>query len=225
MLSIYGHLMILVNTIILALYLNFSLLLVYFFLLSLYSMIIYPKSFSRIFSGPLLLFAGLIIVCALCHSRFSQHGFIDPDWIRTGGKTAGYMLIRAASIFLAAQIFSQNISPAELARLTDHTGLKGFGFMLGLALHLIPLITKTARIMYESMKLRGFFRKNICRSFAIWIFATCCNVLQKSNEITAAARSRSWGIESPKQPLPSFHSGDLVPAISLLAFLALGIAF
>ncbi len=108
------------------------------------------------------------------------------------------MAIRAATIVIAMSTFARVASIGELSLLFARLGQRELGFLLGIALNLLPLIQRTSANVLLAMRLRGGFRRNRLRSLQKMAVTIVVNSLRHSDDIIYAAESRAFGGVQPK---------------------------
>ncbi|MGQ9586444.1 MAG: energy-coupling factor transporter transmembrane component T [Anaerolineae bacterium] len=110
------------------------------------------------------------------------------------------MVLRAATVTIAAHLFARSVSVAELTGLFERLGARGLGFAVGVAFNLLPTVLEAARNTYQAMRLRGAFRRLGLRDARLFLVALVVNTLRHGEEVVEAAESRAF---DPAQPLPS----------------------
>jgi energy-coupling factor transporter transmembrane protein EcfT len=131
------------------------------------------------------------------------------------------MLLRASGIFIAAQIFAR-VPVLDMIRVADAVGLKGFGFSLGVAFHMLPEVHAIARETGDALRLRGTLRSHRVRAARQWVSAILVQVIQRSEEIVSSARTRVFGSGRRYMYLPVWRPGDTLMLVLMTAILILG---
>jgi hypothetical protein len=217
--GIYGYVTLLVGTIVIFLTLPAHLQVIYCGILLVYALLFHRDAFRKMVKLPLILFC--LSVLAMSFSQ-PPNSLNRSDGIP--GICMGFlMLMRAAGIISAAQILAYRVSVKDIIKLTDAFGARGFGFALGISFHMLPLVHQTARQTYEVMRLRGAFSRRRTYHSIQWISAIAVQVLRKSDNIIASARSRGYGSRNLKISLARLSQGDVLVFISIGLILLLGI--
>jgi energy-coupling factor transporter transmembrane protein EcfT len=114
-----------------------------------------------------------------------------------------WMALRALSMALAVGGFAYAVSVDEMARLFEAAGLKGLGFVVGVAFNLLPTLEETARNAYQAMRLRGGFQRERLQALRMLLVTVVVNALRRGDEVVEAAEARAFRPDGPRQaPLP-----------------------
>lgn len=157
-------------------------------LVSVYALIWQKPALKRLVRIPILIFVGIVLLTA----------FITPSFLGVQDFSSPHLrLIYAADvamkgvmILLVIQIFATRISVSVLTHFTEKLGIKGFGFVLGVALHLLPALHRHARTSRRAMAIRGAFRKNRLQAEYRWVLAIMKWMLRQGDLICVSARIR-----------------------------------
>ncbi|MCD4701821.1 MAG: energy-coupling factor transporter transmembrane protein EcfT, partial [Candidatus Aegiribacteria sp.] len=101
----------------------------------------------------------------------------------------------------------------DLTRLADAIGMRGFGFSLGVAFHMLPEVHSIATETRDALRLRGNFRKHRIHAAKQWLIAILVQLIQRSDEIVSSARTRGFGSGKRYRYFPEWHSGDTLMVI------------
>jgi len=107
------------------------------------------------------------------------------------------MAIRAVTIVIATYTFARVASIGGLSSLFARLGVRELGFLLGIALNLLPLVQRTSANALLAVRLRGGFRRNRLRSLQKMAITILVNSLRYSDDIVYAAESRAFGGVQP----------------------------
>jgi len=103
------------------------------------------------------------------------------------------MAVRAMTIVIATSAFARVVSIGGLSSLFARLGLGEIGFLLGIAMNLLPLIQSTSASVLLAMRLRGGFRRNRVKALKKMVVTILVNALRYSDDIVCAAESRAFG--------------------------------
>jgi len=110
------------------------------------------------------------------------------------GLSAGFgMAVRATTIILATAAFARTASIGGLSALFARLGVSEIGFLLGIAVNLVPLIQHTASSALVAMQLRGGFRRKRLEAVKRLVVTILVNTLRHSEDIVCAAEARAFG--------------------------------
>jgi energy-coupling factor transporter transmembrane protein EcfT len=142
------------------------------------------------------------------------------------GLSAGFgMALRATTIILATAAFARTASIGGLSALFARLGVGEIGFLLGIAVNLVPLIQHTASSALLAMRLRGGFRRNRIQAAKRLVVTILVNALRHSEDIVCAAEARAFGGSQPAVCPVRITRGDRLLAAATAGFYcAMGIA-
>jgi len=121
-----------------------------------------------------------------------------PD-LTTGLPAAASMMTRVVVVSLTCVTFARNTSPREMTALFERVGLGRLGFTFGLALNLTAKLRYELPMTYESMLMRGWFRRgNFMASLGVFTRNALLTLLTKADDIACAAEAR--GFREPGVP-------------------------
>jgi len=125
------------------------------------------------------------------------------------GLSAGFgMALRATTIILATTAFARTASIGGLSALFARLGVGEMGFLLGIAVNLVPLIQNTAASALLAMRLRGGFRRKRLEAMKRLVVTILVNALRHSADIACAAEARGFGGAQPAACPISITRGD-----------------
>lgn len=132
------------------------------------------------------------------------------------------MAIRAVTIVIATYTFAQVASIGGLSSLFARLGVRELGFLLGIALNLLPLVQRTSANALLAVRLRGGFRRNRLRSLQKMAVTILVNSLRYSDDIVYAAESRAFGGVQPNTvPIVVSNSDRVLLASSMIVYAAI----
>ncbi len=102
------------------------------------------------------------------------------------------MAARATVILIAMGVFTRQASVSDLAALLARLGAGELGFVLGLALNLLPVIQQTASNTLAAMRLRGGFRRRRLRALRLLLVTLLVNALRYGDDVVCAAEARGF---------------------------------
>jgi energy-coupling factor transporter transmembrane protein EcfT len=141
----------------------------------------------------------------------------------TGLVTGLWMALRALAILIAARGLAASTSPGELAGLLERLGLRGLGFMLGVAVNLLPALERSSGRTWDTLRMRGGLRHRRRLMLRLATLTVMSNALRRADEIAIAAEARGFGLQRARAlPLRRGHlDGPVVTGLAaLLALLA-----
>jgi len=124
------------------------------------------------------------------------------------------MAIRAVTIVIATYTFARVASIGGLSTLLARLGVRELGFLLGVALNLLPLVQRTSANALLAVRLRGGFRRNRIRSLQKMAITILVNSLRYSDDIVYAAESRAFGGVQPNTAPIVISKADRVLLLS-----------
>lgn len=123
-----------------------------------------------------------------------------PISISTSGLYMGMqMALRALAIVVAVLVFSRNASISELSQLFERLGVRGLGFAFGVAMNVLPIIQSSGRDSFNALRLRGGFKHHRWRAMHLLAINIMVNSLRHGEAIVAAAESRAFDVNRPRQ--------------------------
>lgn len=137
---------------------------------------------------------------------------------KTGLTEALGMGLRATTIVLATAVFARTASIAGLSALFARIGVSEIGFLLGIAVNLVPLIQNTASRTLIAMQLRGGFRRNRLAAVKRLVVTIVVNTLRHSEDIVCAAEARAFGGAPLRVEPVAITRADRVLMIGAVAF-------
>ena len=119
------------------------------------------------------------------------------------------MVARSMVIAVAAAGFVATVSARELTQLFESIGLRGLGFSLGVAMHALPLATRTWATSARALRLRGGFRRHRVGDLALLAMTVIGNALRHADEVVEAAQARGFAPDRHAPVAPAGWRGDL----------------
>lgn len=120
------------------------------------------------------------------------------------------MVARSVVIAVAAAGFVATVSARELTQLFENVGLRGLGFSLGVAIHALPLTTRTWATSARALRLRGGFRRHRVSDLALLAMTVIGNALRHADEVVEAAQARGFAPDRHAPTAPAGWRRDLV---------------
>jgi len=120
---------------------------------------------------------------------------------REGIVLGAQMVLRALTLLIAIAAFAASLSIAELSGLLERAGLRGLGFALGVAVNMLPSVSRTTSNIYQALRLRGGFARRRLRALRLLFAATVVGNLRHAEDVVAAAEARGFTVERAR-PLP-----------------------
>lgn len=212
--SIYGYLIVLVAAIILCLLSGPACLMVSLFILFTYSIRCERAALHRMVRLPVILFMTLLILFSLFFSDLTVSAG------ELGAPSSSVLLItlicRTLLLLLAVQIVASRVSPTDLNAIFERLGFHHLGFVLGVALHMLPCLHRNAIACRNAMRMRGALHglslKRVASEFR-WIRAILQQMMRHADAITVTARTRGFGLNTATKPLPGWRFMDTVPLL------------
>jgi energy-coupling factor transporter transmembrane protein EcfT len=109
-----------------------------------------------------------------------------------GLRASVYMLLRALTIAVAVGGFANTVSVDDLVRLFERAGLAGLGFAVGVAFNMLPTISTEAQTVFDTMRLRGGFRRRRIFAVRMLLITVLTNALRHADDIVCAAEARAF---------------------------------
>ena len=123
-------------------------------------------------------------------------------WVSQEGLRLGaQMVVRALTILTAIAAFAASLSIAELSGLFERAGLRGLGFALGVAINMLPSVSRTTSNIYQALRLRGGFIRRRLRAVRLLLAAAVVANLRHAEDVVVAAEARGFAVERSR-PLP-----------------------
>lgn len=222
--GIYGYMFLMAGVIAGFIFLSLPFQIAGFFFLLLYALVFQRDALSRMARWPLVIFAVTVLSVSAIHLESGAEEHLKINIEPSGILIGLHMLMRAVSIFIAAQIFSVRVPVLDLTRLADAIGMSGFGFSLGVAFHMLPEVHSIARETRDALKLRGNFRIHRIHATRQWLIAILVQLIQRSDEVVSAARTRGFGSGKRYRYFPEWHAGDSLMVMVMIAVFILDFA-
>ena len=131
------------------------------------------------------------------------------------------MVARSVVIAVAAAGFVATVSARELTQLFESIGLRGLGFSLGVAIHALPLATRTWATSARALRLRGGFRRRRVSDLALLAMTVIGNALRHADEVVEAAQARGFAPDRQEPTAPAGWRRDLVWVVVWIVLAAL----
>ena len=102
------------------------------------------------------------------------------------------MAMRALTLLVATGTFSGTTSIGGLSALFERLGFGQLGFLLGVAVNLLPVVQSTTGNVLLAVRLRGGFRRNRVRALTRAAVTILVSSLRRSEDIVCAAEARGF---------------------------------
>ena len=163
-----------------------------------WSLLISPDALGTLKKGRFWFFLVSLTVISTVAMGGEETRLVAGVPVSLEGLSAGVsMAIRATTIVLATAAFARAASIASLSALFARLGLGEIGFLLGVAVNLLPAIQCTAGNVLVAMRLRGGFRRNRVQAVKRLVVTILVNSLRYSEDIVCAAEARAFGESQP----------------------------
>ncbi len=178
----------------------------------LYVIFFEPSALKRMIRWPLAIFTVMILLFTIIMPTESS---VPNPSIADRYVFGGMLLVRSLSIIAVLQVFATRVSVLELKNLFVSIGIPGFGFVIGIAFHLLPLTHKIAHDTKNAMCLRGGFRRKIVKDSRVFLDAMMIQLLGKCDIITASAKTRAYRPENRYGSPPRLNREDAIVITTL----------
>jgi len=154
--SMYGYLVLLLSIISLCLFAGTFVLMGSLFLLSVYTLKHERPALRRMVRIPIFLFAFAVFISALLFplGKVLLQASASSDRLII----AFIVLSKSLLLLLGIQIVATRISVIDLTQFFERWGCRQLGFILGIALHMVPILHRHALASRRAMLLRGAIR-------------------------------------------------------------------
>ncbi len=164
----------------------------------------------------LLTFLSLIITGGLALGE-KYDLFIGPVAFSSQGFLLGLqMTVRAVTILMTTSVFTRLTSVGDLAALLSGWGMGELGFVLGLAVNLLPVVRRISANTLTAMRLRGGFRRHRLRALRLMLVTILVNVLRYGDEMVCAAEARAFNNTRLRLRPPAMTRNDVLAVVFLL---------
>lgn len=162
--------------------------------------VLYPNAIRRIFNPRWLLLLAIIALPPLFFIGTLDRILFGIHYSSLGAIEAARMVMRFLIILLAVSGFAEKVDISAIAGLLERFGLQGLGFSMGVALNILPALQKSSTNAWQSLWLRGGFRKHKLTSLKYLIATIITNALQQAENIALAAETRAF---NPRKSHPA----------------------
>ena len=135
---------------------------------------------------------------------------------RTGVILGAQMVVRALTILIAIAAFAASLSVAELSGLFERAGMRGLGFAMGVAINMLPSVTRTASTVYHALRLRGGFVRRRFRGLGLLLVTTIVSSLRQAEDVVAAAEARGFAVDRARLRPLAWRPADVALMAALL---------
>jgi energy-coupling factor transporter transmembrane protein EcfT len=117
----------------------------------------------------------------------------DTSFVSRAGLICGSeMAVRAFCIVLSVALVTGRISIDRILRFFRKGRMKGFGLALGVAYNMLFELSRSGRVVFETLRLRGAVRRRPFKAFGLFIECVICNALDRADDIVHAATARGF---------------------------------
>jgi len=137
--------------------------------------------------------SGIVLIVASAFAIGERDTQLVGLALSTEGLQEGVvMAVRAVTVAGAVSAYANSVSVSDLARLFERAGLSGLGFALGVAFNTLPTLRVETRNAFDTMRLRGGFRRHPLSHLNILTVTIIANVLRHADDIVSAAEARAF---------------------------------
>jgi len=159
--SIYGYFSLLLSSVIISLFTHILTQGTAALTLFTYSLSQERQAFHRMIRIPVLVFVMAVVGSAILFPGISRPGSetgLSPRWA-----VSLEILFKTFLLLLSVQITATRISASQISRIFERLGIDNLGFVLGIALHMLPWLHRDAQSSRNAMRLRGAFQGGVIR--------------------------------------------------------------
>lgn len=111
---------------------------------------------------------------------------------RSGVVIGANMAVRAFCIVVSVSFLTDRISIARILKFFERNRMKGFGLALGVSYNMLFDLSRSGRVVFETLRLRGVVRKNPLKALGLFIVSVIYNALCHADDIVHAASVRGF---------------------------------
>jgi energy-coupling factor transporter transmembrane protein EcfT len=179
------------------------------------NVLLYPRAWRCVLRWRWLVFGLLVIVPPALWGGEATLTLAGLD-ISGEGVLAGLrMLARAMVVVIAVNGFAAAVDISEVAWLFERAGMTGLGFSLGIAVNLLPALSRSSQTAWHSLRMRGGLRAEWWRGLRLLLVTIVANALRRGEEIALAAEARAFSPEKVRKVTGQAGKADL-PVVLLL---------
>ncbi|UCB46385.1 MAG: hypothetical protein JSV25_02875 [Spirochaetota bacterium] len=142
----------------------------------------------------IIVISPIIISAFLAGERDLSFYFLN---LSSSGAVIGVtMAVRAFCLMLTVALMFSRVSLSALIRFFEARGLKGFGLSIGVAYNMLFSFSRTGRVVFETLRLRGMIRRHPFKSIRLYIVSVISSTLQHGDDIVNAATVKAFDIKS-----------------------------
>lgn len=185
----------------------------------------YPAAIRRAFRPRWLLFLTLMALPSLFLPGPPAVELGDAFAISHDGLLAAlHTVLRAFVILVAIDGLTAAVDVGQIAALFERGGFQGLGFAVGVALNLLPILRETTTITWQSLRMRGGFRRQPFRGLRYFFVTVISSALRRAADIALAAEARAY-TPANSRPVPLATSVVDRPLMALATLLLAGLLF
>jgi len=163
--------------------------------------LLFARAFKRLLRWRWLLFIVLLFLPSLFWAYSPDQSYLGISYSQQGLVLGIQMIVRAIVTLVAVDVFASGVDISEVAGLFERAGLTGLGFSMGVAVNLLPSIRHSGRCAWQSLRMRGGFRRRWLRGGKLLLITVATNAIRRAEEIALAAETRAFTPERAR-PLP-----------------------
>ncbi|BAS26243.1 energy-coupling factor transporter transmembrane component T [Limnochorda pilosa] len=119
------------------------------------------------------------------------------------------MLGRSVVLWMSVATVVEGLSLTDWSALLERCGLKGFGFTLGVAFHMLPTVLSSAGDAWHALRMRGGLAAYGWEAPQLLMATVVSGALRHVDDIAAAAQARGYDPEKPRRGTVRVTGTDL----------------
>lgn len=150
-----------------------------------------PKPAVRVLSRVRIwvLVLSPIVFCAFLAGG-GKEGLVSRAGLACGAE----MAVRAFCIVLSVALVTGRISIDRILKVFGKGRMKGFGLAVGVAYNMMFDLSRSGRVVFETLRLRGTWRRKPFKAFGLYVECVICNALDRADDIVHAATARGFDV-------------------------------
>jgi len=156
------------------------------------ALLFYPYAFHRIFNIKWLFLLIIIAIPPIFFLGSLDRNFLEISYSSFGAQEALRVIMRFVIILVAISGFTETVDISAIAGLLERFGFRGLGFSIGVALNILPALQQSSTNAWQSLWLRGGFRKHRFTGLKYLLTNLITNALQQAENIALAAETRAF---------------------------------
>lgn len=160
------------------------------------AVLVHPRAIKRAFSIYRLVFLALMALPPMFFLESGGFMVLGLEISQQGLVLAMQIVLRFVVIVVSVDGFTSFVDISAIAGLLERFGLRGLGFSLGVALNLLPSFRRSAINAWDSLLMRGGFRKQRWLAIQLLLTTIVSNAIRRAEDISLAAESRAFSLEN-----------------------------